>query len=92
MWFRTTAELLADLMPERRDRLDVVGRQGGANRVYCGVHYPFDVEASQRLGAEAARQIIASPQWRAFREDPSLQKELMGLRATEPKALPPLVR
>jgi len=92
VWFRTTAELLADLMPERRDRLELVGRQGGAHRVSCVVHYPSDVEASQRLGAEAARQIIASPQWRAFREDPSLQQELMRLRATEQKALPPLVR
>ena len=35
---------------------------------------------------------IASPQWRAFRENPSLQKELMGLRAKEQKALPPLLR
>jgi acid phosphatase (class A) len=92
VWFRTTAELLADLMPERRDRLERVGRQGGANRVYCGVHYPSDVEASQRLGAEAARQIIASPQWRAFRESPSLQQELLRLRATEQEALPPMVR
>jgi len=92
VWFRTTAELLADLMPERRDRLERLGRQGGANRVYCGVHYPSDVEASQRLGAEAARQIIASPQWRAFREAPSLQQELLRLRATEQDALPPMVR
>jgi acid phosphatase (class A) len=92
VWFRTTAELLADLMPERRDRLERLGRQGGANRVYCGVHYPSDVEASQRLGAEAARQIIASPQWRAFREDPSLQQELLRLRATDQEALPPMVR
>ena len=92
VWFRATAELLADLLPERRERLELVGRQGGANRVLCGVHYPSDVEAGQRFGAAAARQIIASPQWRAFREDPSLQQELVRLRATEQKALPPLVR
>jgi acid phosphatase (class A) len=92
VWFRATAELLADLLPERRDRLELVGRQGGGNRVLCGVHYPSDVEAGQRFGAAAARQIIASPQWRAFREDPSLQQELVRLRATEQKALPPLVR
>ena len=92
VWFRATAELLADLLPERRDRLELVGRQGGANRVLCGVHYPSDVEAGQRFGAAAARQIIASPQWRAFREDPSLQQELLRLRATEQEALPPMVR
>jgi hypothetical protein len=50
------------------------------------------VEASQRFGAEAARQIIASPHWRAFREAPSLQQELLRLRAMEQKALPPMVR
>jgi len=92
VWFRATAELLADLLPERRERLELVGRQGGANRVLCGVHYPSDVEAGQRFGAAAARQIIASPQWRAFREDPSLQKELLRLRAPGQEALPPMVR
>ena len=92
VWFRTTAELLADLIPERRDRLERVGRQGGANRVYCGVHYPSDVEASQRFGADAALQIIASPQWRSFRQDPALRAELELLRAVPAKALPPMLR
>ena len=92
VWFRATAELLADLLPERRERLERVGRQGGANRVLCGVHYPSDVEAGQLFGAAAARQIIASPQWRAFREDPSLQQELLRLRAPGQDALPPMVR
>lgn len=92
VWFRATAELLADLVPERRERLQQIGRQGGANRVLCGVHYPSDVEAGQRLGAEAARQIIASSQWRAFRQDPELQAELTRLRALPARALPPLLR
>jgi len=92
VWFRATAELLADLLPERRERLERVGRQGGANRVLCGVHYPSDVQAGQLFGAAAARQIIASPQWRAFREDPSLQQELLRLRAPGQDALPPMVR
>lgn len=89
VWFRFTAELLADLLPERRERLEHVATQGGANRVLCGVHCPSDVE---RFGAAAARQIIASPQWRAFREDPALQAELLRLRAPGREALPPLVR
>jgi acid phosphatase (class A) len=91
-WFRATAELLADLLPERRERLERVGRQGGANRVLCGVHYPSDVEAGQRLGAEAARQIIASPQWRSFRQDPRLLQELGRLRNVPERLLPMLVR
>ena len=92
IWFRTTASLLSDLLPERQVRLEHVGRQGGGNRVLCGVHYPSDVDAGQRLGAEAARQIIASPQWRAFRNHPALQEELKRLRAIPEEALPPLVR
>jgi len=92
VWFRTNAELLADLLPERRDRLQQVGRQGGANRVFCGVHDPSDVEAGQRLGAEAARQIIACPQRRAFRSDPRLQQELGRLRNVPQRMLPMLVR
>ena len=58
----------------------------------CGVHYPSDVEAGQRLGADAALQIIASPQWRAFRQDPALRAELELLRAVPAKALPPMLR
>jgi acid phosphatase (class A) len=92
VWFRTTAELLADLLPERRERLHHVGLQGGANRVLCGVHYPSDVEAGQRLGADSALQIIASPQWQVFRRDPALQAELKRLRAVPAKALPPMLR
>jgi acid phosphatase (class A) len=91
-WFRVMGELMADLLPERRERLRQVGLQGGANRVLCGVHYPSDVAAGQRLGAEAARQIIASPQWRTFRNDPRLQQELARLRSVPEGLLPMLVR
>jgi acid phosphatase (class A) len=91
-WFRVMGELLADLLPERRQRLRQVGLQGGANRVLCGVHYPSDVAAGQRLGAEAARQILASPQWRAFRNSPQLQPELGRLRSVPEAQLPLLVR
>lgn len=91
-WYRTAAELLADLVPERRDRLIAVGLHGGAARVMCGMHYPSDVEAGQRLGAEAARQIIQSEQWQAFRRDPAVQKDLQLLRSLAPERLPLLVR
>lgn len=79
-WYRATAELLADLIPERRERLLSVGYHGGASRATCGAHFPSDVEAGQRLGAAAARQVIATPQWQAFRKDPVLQAELEQLR------------
>lgn len=68
LWYAAAGQLLADLLPERRERLLEVGRQGGFARVTCGVHYPSDVLASQLLAAAMAADVIASPQWRAFRE------------------------
>jgi hypothetical protein len=50
------------------------------------------VEAGRRLGAAAALQIIASPQWQALRSDPALQKELRLLRSVPQESLPLLVR
>lgn len=91
-WYQAAAELLADLLPERRERLLTIGAYGGANRVLCGVHYPSDVDAAQRLGRAAAEQIIASPQWRRFRADPGIAAELQQVRNARPEALPLLVR
>jgi acid phosphatase (class A) len=91
-WFRAAAELMANLMPERRDRLIAMGLHAGASRVVCGVHYPSDVEAGQRLGAAAAQQVMASPQWRAFRDDPALKQELEAVRQVTTGRLPMLVR
>ncbi|MEI8251753.1 MAG: phosphatase PAP2 family protein [Synechococcus sp. ELA057] len=91
-WYSAASELLADLLPERRERLLAVGFHAGASRVMCGVHFPSDVEAGRRLGAAAAVQILASPQWQAFRSDPALQKELQRLRSVPQDSLPLLVR
>jgi len=68
LWYAAAGQLLADLVPERSQRLLEVGRQGGYARVTCGVHYPSDVMASQRLAEVMVADVIASPQWRAFRE------------------------
>jgi acid phosphatase (class A) len=76
--------MLADLLPERRERLLAVGRTGGTSRTLCGVHYPSDVEAGQRLGEAAARQIIASEQWRRFKANSAIQLELGKLRSVKP--------
>jgi len=91
-WYQAAAELLADLLPERRERLLTIGSYGGANRVMCGVHYPSDVDAAQRLARAAAEQIITSPQWRRFRADPGIAAELQRVRDAQPEALPLLVR
>lgn len=91
-WYAAASLLLADLLPERRERLLELGQHGGANRVMCGVHYPSDVQAAQRFALAASAQIIASPQWQRFRRDPALEAELQSIRDAAPQALPLLVR
>jgi acid phosphatase (class A) len=91
-WYRAASELLADLLPERRSRLVAVGSHGGNSRVLCGVHYPSDVQAGQRLGVAAAAQLIASPQWKAFKLDPAVIAEVERIRQIPDRALPQLVR
>ena len=91
-WYRAAAELLADLIPERRNRLVAVGSHGGNSRVLCGVHYPSDVKAGQRLGVAAAAQLIASPQWKAWKADPAVIAEVEAIRRVQDHALPELVR
>jgi acid phosphatase (class A) len=87
-FYRAAAELLADLVPERRERLLAVGLTGGTSRTLCGVHYPSDVEAGQRLGEAAAQQIIASDQWRRFKLLPGIQAELQKIQAVKQQLLP----
>jgi acid phosphatase (class A) len=91
-WFRVAAELLADLVPERRARLLAVGSHGGNSRVLCGVHYPSDVEAGQRLGSAAAAQLLATSQWQAFKQDPAVRSEIALIRSVPEADLMQLVR
>jgi acid phosphatase (class A) len=90
-WYRAAAELLADLLPARRERLHWIGRQGGFNRSLCGVHYPSDVAAGQLLGATAAQQVIQTGAWQRFRQDPRVQAEVRAILAIREGDLPPLV-
>ena len=78
-WYAAASLLLADLLPERRERLLEVGLQGGYARSYCVVHYPSDVLASQRLAGAISRDVIASPQWQAFKQQlrPEIDKLLV---------------
>jgi acid phosphatase (class A) len=85
-WYAAASLLLADLLPERRARLLAVGLQGGYARSYCVVHYPSDVLASQRLAGAISRDVIASPQWQAFRQQ--LRPELGKLLVPPPAGLP----
>ena len=87
-FFRSAAVLLADLVPERRERLLAVGLLGGTNRTICGLHYPSDVEAGQRLGDAAALQILHSSQWQQFKQIPAVQMEIEKIRQVPLSRLP----
>jgi acid phosphatase (class A) len=87
-FFRSAAILLADLVPERRERLLAVGLLGGTSRTVCGLHYPSDVDAGQRLGEAAALQILSSPQWQQFKQNPAVQKEIEKIRQVPVSLLP----
>jgi acid phosphatase (class A) len=87
-FFRSAAVLLADLAPERRERLLAVGLLGGTSRTMCGLHYPSDVEAGQQLGEAAALQILNSTQWQHFKQMPDVQKEIDKIRQVPASRLP----
>ena len=87
-FFRSAAVLLADLVPERRERLLAVGLLGGTSRTMCGLHYPSDVEAGQKLGEAAALQILTSPQWQQFKQNPATQQEIEKIRQVPVSRLP----
>jgi|UniRef100_UPI004049E874 acid phosphatase (class A) len=87
-FFRSAAILLADLVPERRERLLAVGLLGGTSRTMCGLHYPSDVEAGQRLGEAAALQILNSPQWQQFKQIPAVQQDIEKIRQVPASRLP----
>ena len=87
-FFRSAAVLLADLVPERRERLLAVGLLGGTSRNICGLHYPSDVDAGQRLGEAAALQILSSPQWQQFKQNPAVLKEIEKIRQVPASRLP----
>ena len=87
-FFRSAAVLLADLVPERRERLLAVGLLGGTSRTVCGLHYPSDVDAGQRLGEAAALQILTSPQWQRFKQNPAVQQEIDKIRQVPASRLP----
>jgi acid phosphatase (class A) len=55
------SELLADLVPDKRDALLARGQQIGFGREIAGVHYPTDVLAGRILGHAIAHAMLTSP-------------------------------
>ncbi|MDB5298592.1 MAG: acid phosphatase [Phycisphaerales bacterium] len=53
------AVLLAEIFPDKREAIMARGRQIGDDRALAGMHYPTDVAAGQKLGAEFSRRLLA---------------------------------
>ena len=60
------ATLLSEMFPDHRDALMAFGKQIGDDRFLAGMHYPSDVAAGQKLGAEIAKRLLSSD---AFRQN-----------------------
>ena len=65
-----------------------VGLLGGTSRNICGLHYPSEVEAGQRLGEAGAQQILTSPRWQRFKQNPAVQQEMDKIRQVPASRLP----
>ncbi len=55
MW----ATLLSEIFPDKKDDLMARGKLIGEDRVIAGMHFPSDVAAGQKLGAEIAKRMLA---------------------------------
>jgi acid phosphatase (class A) len=57
--------ILAELFPEHREALLARGKEFGIDRTLAGMHYPTDVAAGQKLGAEIFRRLMTEPDFKA---------------------------
>lgn len=67
------ATLLSEIFPEKRDALMARGKQIGDDRVLAGMHYPTDVIAGRKLGAEIARRLLADESFKTELEKARLE-------------------
>jgi len=66
MWARTVGLLLADMLPEYREKIMARADEYAFNRVVAGVHYPSDIEAGKLAATALVAFLLASP---SFQQD-----------------------
>ena len=60
------AALVAELFPEKKEAILLIGRDIGWDRVLIGKHFPTDIYAGRVLGKAIVRELMSSP---AFQHD-----------------------
>jgi acid phosphatase (class A) len=63
MWARTVGLLLADMLPEHREKIMTRADEYAFNRVLAGVHYPSDIEGGKLAGTALTAFLLASPEF-----------------------------
>jgi acid phosphatase (class A) len=66
MWARTMGLLLADMLPEHREKILARADEYAYNRVVAGVHYPTDVESGKLAATALTAFLMAAP---SFQKD-----------------------
>ncbi len=66
LWSRVVGLLLADMLPEYREKIMARADDFAFHRVVAGVHYPSDVDAGKHAGTALAALLLAS---QAFQPD-----------------------
>jgi hypothetical protein len=51
--------VLSNAFPSERAMLDARVEEAGMSRIYAGIHYSFDIEAGQAIGARTAAKALA---------------------------------
>lgn len=73
------SRVFAALVPEQAGALGRIGHEIAVSRMVCGMHYPADVAAGERLGEAAFEAIAATPAFAADLEP--ARRELARARA-----------
>lgn len=73
--------LLAEMEPDRADRLIARGLEYGESRIICGFHYPSDVAAGRLAASVLIARLHADPEFRAdFRKAKAEVDAARGLK------------
>ena len=68
-----TGLVLAQMVPDKAPAILARSREYAHNRVICGVHYPKDIEASQRVALVLIGELALSPRFQADLKEAALE-------------------